>query len=82
MIKVKHGHVMYEGARAELMAELATIIHSFCTDDICSEEDVQRLVKHAFHPETLEEEIEDNLNNIKEMDDKLGELLTALFELI
>lgn len=78
MIKVNKGKIYLEGARPLIRAELSTLIYSLINDGILTKEQVKKDVEQGF---LNEKEIDQLINeNEKKLNDKIGELLKAVFE--
>lgn len=78
MIKVNKGKIYLEGARPLIRAELSTLIYSLINDGILTKEQVKKDVEQGF---LNEKEIDQLINeNEKKLNDKIDELLKAVFE--
>ena len=78
MIKVNKGKIYLEGARPLIRAELSTLIYSLINDGILIKEQVKKDVEQGF---LNEKEIDQLINeNEKKLNDKIDELLKAVFE--
>lgn len=78
MIKVNKGKIYLEGARPLIRAELSTLIYSLINDGILTKEQVKKDVEQGF---LNEKEIDQLINeNEKKLNDKINELLKAVFE--
>lgn len=78
MIKVNKGKIYLEGAKPLIRAELSTLIYSLINDGILTKEQVKKDVEQGF---LNEKEIDQLMNeNEKKLNDKIDELLKAIFE--
>lgn len=78
MIKVNKGKIYLEGARPLIRAKLSTLIYSLINDGILTKEQVKKDVEQGF---LNEKEIDQLINeNEKKLNDKIDELLKAVFE--
>lgn len=78
MIKVNKGKIYLEGARPLIRAELSTLIYSLINDGILTKEQVKKDVEQGF---LNKKEIDQLINeNEKKLNDKIDELLKAVFE--
>ena len=78
MIKVNKGKIYLEGAKPLIRAELSTLIYSLINDGILTKEQVKKDVEQGF---LNEKEIDQLINeNEKKLNDKIDELLKAIFE--
>lgn len=78
MIKVNKGKIYLEGARPLIRAELSTLIYSLINDGILTKEQVKKDVEQGF---LNKKEIDQLMNeNEKKLNDKIDELLKAIFE--
>lgn len=78
MIKVNKGKIYLEGARPLIRAELSTLIYSLINDGILTKEQVKKDVEQGF---LNKKEIDQLINeNEKKLNDKIDELLKAIFE--
>ena len=78
MIKVNKGKIYLEGAKPLIRAELSTLIYSLINDGILTKEQVKKDVEQGF---LNKKEIDQLINeNEKKLNDKIDELLKAIFE--
>jgi hypothetical protein len=78
MIKVNKGKIYLEGAKPLIRAELSTLIYSLINDGILTKEQVKKDVEQGF---LNKKEIDQLMNeNEKKLNDKIDELLKAIFE--
>jgi len=78
MIKVNKGKIYLEGARPLIRTELSTLIYSLINDGILTKEQVKKDVEQGF---LNKKEIDQLMNeNEKKLNDKIDELLKAIFE--
>ena len=78
MIKVNKGKIYLEGAKPLIKTELSTLIYSLINDGILTKEQVKKDVEQGF---LNKKEIDQLMNeNEKKLNDKIDELLKAIFE--
>ena len=78
MIKVNKGKIYLEGAKPLIRAELSTLIYSLINDGILTKEQVKKDVEQGF---LNKKEVDQLMNeNEKKLNDKIDELLKAIFE--